>query len=573
MIECNYESMVHHLKPRTILNKKYFVGNVIGEGGFGITYIGLDTMLDIKIAIKEYFPNGYVNRNNAVTSEIATATEKQRAFFDKGKDSFLVEARSIAKFSQEQGIVDVRDYFEENGTAYIIMEYLEGQTLADYVKQNGNMDAKQLFMLMKPVMKSLQKVHSAGIVHRDISPDNIMYLKNGTFKLMDFGAARHFTNEEKNISVVLKMGYAPEEQYRKNGVQGPWTDVYGMCATMYRCITGEVPEDALDRLHADNLKKPSELGMEIPRGYEVILMYGLAVHRDDRCKDMAELLDLIDKVARKEEVNLHHNRYGAHHDLYKTQAADDDYRTQAADERYEKALPQKQGKDNVSVKPRGSKLPLVILCICTLIVMAGIFVIGSNMKNKDEETSKPQETTKESEEELIDEPELQDESQEEDALSAQVEYEVVIQDATAFTVASASSCLPNEGKYNYSASNVLVNDASCWCEGAAGYGIGEWIKLELPTVQRLSGLKIINGYAGGTLKQYNTNSKVTEVMLQFSDGQSITTTLNVFDDSNKNTIQYIEFNHPVETSYVILTIKNVMEGECEDTCLTYVEPY
>lgn len=397
MIESDYESKAHHLKPGTMLNKKYFIGNVIGEGGFGITYIGFDTMLDVRVAVKEYFPNGCVNRNNSVTSEITITTEKQKDFFDKGKERFLGEARSIAKFSREQGIVGVRDYFEENGTAYIIMEYLDGQTLADYIKQNGNMDAKQLFILMKPVMESLQKVHNAGIIHRDISPDNIMYLKDGTFKLMDFGAARHFTNEEKNMSVVLKMGYAPEEQYRKNGVQGPWTDVYGMCATMYKCITGKVPEDALDRLYADNIKKPSELGVEIPRLFEVILMYGLAVHRENRCKDMAELLDLTDKVLKKEEVNLHRNPSAPQKDLYKTQAADEIYKTQAADELYEEAIQPKPGNDNgvkrysdtpttnVSSKNGGGMVVLITVGIILVAVLAMILggLLAKNFGSKE----------------------------------------------------------------------------------------------------------------------------------------------------------------------------------------------
>lgn len=148
-----------------------------------------------------------------------------------------------------------------------------------------------------------------------------------------------------------------------------------------------------------------------------------------------------------------------------------------------------------------------------------------------------------------------------------------LEKATRFTTASASSTLPSEGKYNYSPTNVLTKDASCWVEGASGYGEGEWIKLELPKKQLLSGLEIINGYAAGTLKQYTRNSKITEVTIEFSNGESITTTLEVLDDANKNTLQTIEFDKPVETSYVKLTIKGVKAGECEDTCLTYVAPF
>lgn len=156
---------------------------------------------------------------------------------------------------------------------------------------------------------------------------------------------------------------------------------------------------------------------------------------------------------------------------------------------------------------------------------------------------------------------------------SQGKNKTTLEKATYFTTATASSTLPDEGKYNYSPTNVLTKDASCWVEGAAGYGEGEWIKLELPEKQLLSGLKIINGYAAGTLKQYTRNSKITEVTIEFSNGKSITTTLEVLDDANKNTVQTIEFDEPVETSYVKLTIKGAKAGECEDTCLTYVAPY
>lgn len=294
MADNNAECAPHHLKPGTVLNNKYLVGKVIGEGGFGVTYIGRDTTLDIKVAIKEYYPNGFVNRNNSLSSVLTTTTEEQKDFFEKGKQRFLVEARSVAKFSNETGIVNIRDYFEQNGTAYIIMEYLDGMTLSDYVKNNGVMDATQLFALMKPIMKSLKKMHDVGIIHRDISPHNIMYLNDGTLKLMDFGSARYFVNEDKMLSVVLKTGYAPEEQYRKNGDQGPWTDVYAMCATIYYCITGVVPEDALSRLHSDAVVMPSQLGVNIPESLQSTLMYGLAVHKENRCKDMAELMALTD---------------------------------------------------------------------------------------------------------------------------------------------------------------------------------------------------------------------------------------------------------------------------------------
>ena len=304
------DNVVYRLRPGTILDNKYLVGNCLGEGGFGITYIGRDLSLDIKIAIKEYYPNGYANRNNTIDQNVFATTESQKHYFYKGKDNFLEEARKVAKFLGEPGIVGIREYFEANGTAYIIMEYLEGENLASYIKRNGTFNAEKMFRLMLPITYSLKRIHDAGMIHRDISPDNIMYMSNGSLKLMDFGSARYFTNEQKEMSVLLKQGYAPEEQYRKNGKQGPWTDVYGLCATMYRCITGNIPEDALDRLREDNLIPPSKLGVNIPIAMENILLYGLAVFKENRCQSMDELSSLIEKAlddpqgAAEETANL-----------------------------------------------------------------------------------------------------------------------------------------------------------------------------------------------------------------------------------------------------------------------------
>jgi serine/threonine protein kinase len=321
------DDIVYRLKAGTILNNKYLVGNCIGEGGFGITYIGRDLTLDMRVAIKEYFPNGYVNRNNTVSQDVTASTESQKEIFYKGKDSFLEEARKIAKFVGEPGIVSVREYFEANGTAYIIMDYLDGVNLASYVRSNGTIPATKIFEVMLPMVRSLKRIHEAGIIHRDISPDNIMYLKSGSLKLMDFGSARYFTNNQKEMSVLLKQGYAPEEQYRKNGDQGPWTDVYGLCATMYRCITGVIPVDALDRMRNDTLEPPSKLGVDIPESLEVVLLYGLAVFKENRCQDMDELADLMERALAKQKITVK-NSQDVYADIDRAQAADGYYRKQ-----------------------------------------------------------------------------------------------------------------------------------------------------------------------------------------------------------------------------------------------------
>ena len=290
-LQAQQEANPHALKPYTILQGKYLVGNVIGEGGFGITYIGFDLNLEVKIAIKEFYPNGFVTRESNVTSMVTNYTTGDKSQYDKWKESFVREARSLAKFSDLPGIVHVRDFFQENNTAYIVMEFVEGETLKSHLKAcGGKISVDETLTMMRPVIQSLAKVHEAGIVHRDISPDNIMIQKGGTVKLIDFGAARDFGSEgEKSLSVLLKPGYAPEEQYRSKGNQGPWTDVYAMCATIYRCITGTKPAESMERMREDTLKKPSGMGIAIDADTENALMSGMAVYAEQRIKTMDEL--------------------------------------------------------------------------------------------------------------------------------------------------------------------------------------------------------------------------------------------------------------------------------------------
>lgn len=286
-----YEAAPHHLPPETVLNGKYLVGRVLGEGGFGITYLGWDLNLQLKVAIKEYYPNGFVTRGSRDGHSITVLTGQRSEFFRKGMEKFVDEARRLAKFWGLPGIVAVKDYFQENQTAYIVMEFAEGKTLKTVLEEKGGrMEAQAVFGMMRPVMDSLETVHNAGLIHRDISPDNLMTDGKGHVKLIDFGAARDFLSDgEKSLSVMLKPGYSPEEQYRSRGQQGPWTDVYGLCATMYRMITGEVPLESLDRMEEDTLRAPSEMGVSISAAQEAALMKGLAIYKKDRYQSIGEL--------------------------------------------------------------------------------------------------------------------------------------------------------------------------------------------------------------------------------------------------------------------------------------------
>ena len=231
---------IHCLRPGTRLIGHYVIYSVIGQGGFGITYMGMDELHQTKVAIKEYFPQGIVTRNVDYGDDVTITYVGQEANYLNGKQHFIDEAHIMLQFDKNQGIVDVIDFFEVNNTAYIVMEYLDGITLKQYLKEKGRISAEDIQMLMVPLMESLDEIHSQGLIHRDISPDNIMVLSNGDIKLMDFGAARAYTDfGERSLSVVLKPGYAPPEQYQTHGVQGPWTDIYALCATIYKCITGK----------------------------------------------------------------------------------------------------------------------------------------------------------------------------------------------------------------------------------------------------------------------------------------------------------------------------------------------
>lgn len=280
----------HQLLAGSVLMGKYLVGRVLGEGGFGITYIGWDLILDRKVAIKEFYPQGIVNRELTHHSTVVSCIGKEE-FIEKEKEGFIKEAKTMAKLGNIPGIVTMHDVFAQNGTVYIVMDYVEGKTLKAYVKENGNrLSAKTAISLLEPIFGALQKIHEKGLIHRDISPDNIMLRPDGTAVLLDFGAARQMSVAgERSLTVNLKHGYAPMEQYQTRGVQGPWTDVYALSATIYRLITGRVPPSAADRIIEDDLPLPSTLGADILPRQEEALMKGLAIRTADRTLNISEL--------------------------------------------------------------------------------------------------------------------------------------------------------------------------------------------------------------------------------------------------------------------------------------------
>ncbi len=280
----------NRLKPGTIIHGRYIVGQPLGQGGFGITYLGLDLLLNIKLAIKEYFPAGAAIRNPE-NRFVLPASEEAGDDFRKGMEKFIEEARILARFEEHPSIVSVKDFFEENGTAYMVMNHLEGRTLMAHIKERGGrLPFGEAVGILSPLMDALDEVHASGLIHRDISPDNIFLTRFGQVKLLDFGASKSALAlmQQQHHSVVLKKGYSPPEQYQGSRHLGPWSDVYGMAATLYRCIAGMVPPDALDRMEEDPLEPPSRLGIPLPLYAERALLRALSISSQNRPQSMKE---------------------------------------------------------------------------------------------------------------------------------------------------------------------------------------------------------------------------------------------------------------------------------------------
>ncbi len=297
---CGYDkreatSNSYHLLPETILQGRYIVGKVLGVGGFGITYIGYDAELERIVAIKEFLPSMFATR---ISGEMAVSVYQGEATnqYTLGLKRFVDEARTLAQFNGIPGIVDIYDSFTSNNTAYIIMQYLKGVDVKHILKAQGPLDYETARSMILSICDTLEPVHAKGIIHRDISPDNIFVTDEGEIKLLDFGAARYESAvNSKSLSVILKKGFAPEEQYRSRGEQGGWTDVYALAATFYKMLTGITPQDSMERSIQDDLRLPSDLGIELPINVQAALIKALGVRKQDRTQSIqAFKQDLMD---------------------------------------------------------------------------------------------------------------------------------------------------------------------------------------------------------------------------------------------------------------------------------------
>ncbi len=282
------------LRAGTVLNNRYVVGRVLGQGGFGITYLAFDTQLQTKVAVKEYMPNDIATRIEGATVSVAMDTKKDD--FTYGAERFQEEARTLAKFIGHPNIAGVSSYFDANDTSYFVMDYIEGISFKSYIgNAGGRVSVDEALNIMIPVLRALTAVHQEGFIHRDVTPDNIYISKDGNVKLLDFGSARYSIGDKsKSLDVILKVGYAPKEQYIRRGRQGPYTDVYSCAACLYAALTGVLPPESLERLDQDELVPVSQAGIEIPEWLDRAILKGLAVQPEDRFQSAAEFLDAIE---------------------------------------------------------------------------------------------------------------------------------------------------------------------------------------------------------------------------------------------------------------------------------------
>lgn len=295
--KCHYDNQVKtdapDQLPNTVLNGKYLVGRALGQGGFGITYIGLDLNLLMKVAIKEYYPKDCATRTTHSDRSVIPYTGEREIAFLRGREKFLAEAQMLARFTDMPSIVNVRDYFMEHGTAYIVMDFVQGKTLLQEIRdRGGRLPVAETLSLFRPLMEDLAALHEQHIIHRDISPDNIIINKQNRLILLDFGAARQFAEDEHSYTINLKHGYAPPEQYSAKAEQGGFTDVYALCATIYATIIGKKPPEAIERvMQTEVLVPPTKQITGITMQQERALLHGLETSIDKRTKSVKQVID------------------------------------------------------------------------------------------------------------------------------------------------------------------------------------------------------------------------------------------------------------------------------------------
>lgn len=289
-----YRPIPRCLRPGMCLRDRYVLGRVLGEGSFGISYIAWDCLLDTVVAIKEYFLASLVSRHISEEDEdtnVYIYEKRESQKYQESLKKYLGEAKSLSAYYDLDGIVSVRDFFYANNTAYIVMGYVDGISVKEYVEKNGPIEGEKFLRMLEPVIQSLAKVHQTGVLHRDISPDNMLLTRDEKLVLIDFGAARKENiNMTRSMTVVFKRGFSPEEQYRTRGQQGAWTDVYALCATAYYALTGKAPDESIQRVLEDDMPSLTEMtDVDLPMQQKRAFMKGMTVDFHHRYQTMDEL--------------------------------------------------------------------------------------------------------------------------------------------------------------------------------------------------------------------------------------------------------------------------------------------
>lgn len=525
------------LPPGTILAGKYFLGKVIGEGGFGITYLAWEMNLEVPVAVKEYFPSGLATRDTQLTGgkskTVSVMAGDQGHYYQSGLRSFEQEARNLAKFQNLPGVVSVKDLFFENQTAYLAMEYIPGITMKQYLRSKGNrLDERTVLRLMRPVLESLDKVHRSGIIHRDISPDNILITADQKVTLIDFGAARMASgNDGKSMTILLKHGYAPVEQYQSKGRQGPWTDVYAICATMYRMISGKVPEEAVDRIENDRVKPLTMLAREenfqVSRRVSDVIQKGLSVSDSHRYQNVRSLIQ----------------------ELY--------------EEPQTVQPPVGGGTRVVPPKPLKSEPKNYIGII--LAVLAGLFavilILGAVLLLKGKEKSDDSQNVEVSETSTEASPEAVTPVTAKLVDISQVDFTEYKQVRVAS--AEASSVIQQDnGAVNTPMMMFDENIETNWQEGVDGPGLGEWVDAKF---SQESGIKYLTFKLGNwkTSRYYYGNNKPSKMTITVGEfSQQI-------EFPDEWTEFCLEFSRPCQADGIYMTIDEVYPGtDWDDTCIT-----
>jgi len=374
----NKQNEPHQLPVGTELGARYQIGKALGQGGFGITYLGWDMQAEERVAIKEFYPSSTVNRDCSQTKVIHCNTTQMESHYQVSRERFLREAKALAQLQDIPEIVGIRDFLEENNTAYIVMEYVQGMDLAHYIqRRGGRLTVDETFRILKPVMEALAKVHKLGMVHRDISPDNIILHPMGGAKLLDFGAVRSVEGAEvdkvltKSTEAILKHGFAPIEQYQTRGSLGPWTDEYAMCATIYYCLTGRIIVEATTRM-AEEID-PDWSGIPgLTERQIAALSKGVSVRARDRFPNLDELLEnLFPQPVKMPEKEPEKTR-------------EQTPETEKRPKTEKKPKPEKQSGN------KGKTIVMIAACAAVVLAVAGILAAALPGILKDEPALQPQ---------------------------------------------------------------------------------------------------------------------------------------------------------------------------------------